>query len=245
MTPAHRAPAARSLRAAALLAGAALACAAPASPAADNLAGFHRAVRVADGGAVQAWIARGGALDEPDRNGRTALQVAVRYGHVELVRELIAAGAALDARDSDGWTALHHAAAGNAPVAADLLLTAGAAVDPMDPYRYTPLHLAARDGHERVCDRLLDAGADATRRIDVGFTAADLASDRFPELNRGNGPHPRVRAARQPPKPCRTAERAARSGRQDRLAACRAAPDLVPVATSRAAPCVLERGVPS
>jgi len=42
--------------------------------------------------------------------------------------------------------------------------------------------VAARAGHEEVCEQLLAAGADPSLRIDVGFTAADLASDRFPEL---------------------------------------------------------------
>jgi ankyrin repeat protein len=77
---------------------------------------------------------------------------------------------------------MHHAAAGGELGAVKVLIGAGARVDVMDPYRYRPLHLAARQGFTEICKLLVRHGADPRARIDVGFTAADLAQDQFPTL---------------------------------------------------------------
>ena len=140
-----------------------------------------RAVRLNDLASVGGLLEAGIDANTLDRHGRTALQVAVRYGHLDIARLLLDSGAGVDARDADGWTALHHAAQDGDTDFLGLLVARGANVEAADPYRYRALHLAARDGHAAACELLIDAGADTNARIDVGLTAADLA-DRFPEL---------------------------------------------------------------
>jgi ankyrin repeat protein len=148
---------------------------------APDVASFHRAVRLDRADDVRAYLESGGAPDILDANGRTALQVAIRYGHDDLVEGLLAAGAGVDVPDAHGWTALHYAAGVGDLGALRRLLAAGARVSRADPYRYQPLHIAAREGHGAACELLLEAGADVSARIDVGYTAADLA-ERFPAL---------------------------------------------------------------
>ena len=140
-----------------------------------------RAVRLNDGASVGVFLEGGTDPDSLDRNGRPALQVAVRYGHFDIARLLLDANAGVNARDADGWTALHHAAQGGDSEMLRLLIARGADIGAADPYRYHALHLAARDGYDAACEILVEAGADAGARIDVGFTPADLA-ERFPDL---------------------------------------------------------------
>ena len=133
---------------------------------------FFRAVRLANINGVDHFIHAEGDLAAVNAEGRHALHVSVRYGHVEIVRLLLAAGAAVDARDADSWTALHFAAEAGDTELINILLSAGASVTASDDYRYAPLHLAAREGHDAACEILLAAGADPHAVIDVGFTAA-------------------------------------------------------------------------
>ena len=105
-----------------------------------------RAVRLNDLASVGGFLEAGIDANALDRHGRTALQVAVRYGHLEIARLLLDTGAGVDARDADGWTALHHAAQDGDTDFLRLLVSRGADVEAADPYRYRALHLAARDG---------------------------------------------------------------------------------------------------
>lgn len=141
-----------------------------------------RAVRLNEVARVRQHLEGGGDAELYDRAGRTALQVAIRHGHGSLTALLVKTGARLGKTDTDGWQAMHHAAAGGELGAVKVLIGAGARVDVMDPYRYRPLHLAARQGFTEICKLLVRHGADPRARIDVGFTAADLAQDQFPTL---------------------------------------------------------------
>ena len=159
-----------------------LVLAAPVGAAVLSAPDLLRAVRLNEVEKVRQHLEDGGGADLYDRSGRTALQVAIRYGHASLTALLVKSGAGLGTADKDGWLAMHHAAANGDLVAVEVLISAGAQVDAMDPYRYRPLHLAAREGHEEICLLLLRHGADPRARIDVGFTAADLAQDQIPSL---------------------------------------------------------------
>lgn len=67
----------------------------------DNVAGIAR------------QIGHGAAVDEPDRDGRTALHVAAKTGHLFSAMMLIAKGANPNARDRQKRTPLHFAAGGD------------------------------------------------------------------------------------------------------------------------------------
>ncbi|KAJ9518151.1 hypothetical protein QJQ45_010085 [Haematococcus lacustris] len=114
-----------------------------------------------------------------DRDGRTALHLAVITGCEARVRLLLhAAQADLDVQDAAGYTALHlavHRACGS-PVMAMLLL-AGADVNVADRDGRTPLHLAALRPHRHCAGTgccslaaLLRAGAAADAQDKDGRT---------------------------------------------------------------------------
>lgn len=150
---------------------------------------LHENIRAQDREEVEKYKGRKPYLDAKNAEGYTALQEAIRWGHDDMIKLLVELGADPNALDADGRNALHHAALSNEVAAARLLIQKGVVVEQRDPYDYTPLHLAARKGNERVVKILLDAGADINAKIDVGFTAVDLA-DQFPTLQdylRGRG----------------------------------------------------------
>ena len=154
---------------------------ASASAAQSDVKDFLKAVRLNDLTSVTAHISAGGDAQLTDRDGRSALHVAVRYGHNKLVVLLLDSTRNVDQRDADGWTALHHAASMGDLVLTRQLLEYGAHPNATDEYHYGPLHLAAREGHYEVCEALVRAGANPKATIDVGFTPADLA-EQHPEL---------------------------------------------------------------
>ena len=88
---------------------------------------------------LQEALEQGGAVNEPDRNGRTALHGAVLDRSLEMVALLLRYGADVNAQDRDGWTPLHRAAADGQIDIAKALLGASAKVDASDTYGNTPL----------------------------------------------------------------------------------------------------------
>ena len=74
---------------------------------------FADAVLDGQANAVQALIAKGANVNEPDDTGMTPLMTAAAQGHVAVARLLIAAGANVNATDRDAITALMRAAASN------------------------------------------------------------------------------------------------------------------------------------
>ncbi len=74
---------------------------------------FHKAVEAGD--LTQAKVLLRYAqmnihLNEPNRNGRTALQECCLKDEIEIMRLLVDNGASIEATDSYGWTTLHYAA---------------------------------------------------------------------------------------------------------------------------------------
>jgi ankyrin repeat protein len=88
------------------------------------------------------------ALDERDRDGRTALHAAAETNNTEMVRFLLALGAQVDAEDGGGRTPLGICAENGFSASAALLAAAGADI-------HRPLHASSR---ETAASRALDNG---------------------------------------------------------------------------------------
>jgi len=128
----------------------------------DRLA---RAAGDGDAAAVARLLSDGAEVDGLGGDGRSALDLAVHAGHVDVVRVLLEAGA--DPRQKAGaygeQTPLCLAAMYGYVAVADLLLDAGATTGAQGRLNYPPLVLAATsvdDGHPQMVDLLLRRGAD-------------------------------------------------------------------------------------
>ena len=118
------------------------------------------AARDGDVRAVRALIAKRANVNEPARDGSTALLWAVYHSDVEMARTLIAAGAGVNVPNKYGVTPLLQASrTGDAPLI-DALLKAGAKVGLAHPDGETPVMAASRAGRPEAVRLLIEAGAD-------------------------------------------------------------------------------------
>ena len=109
---------------------------------------------------TQILIKAGADVNAVDKNGRTPIRMAARYGNVAMVSVLIKAGADVNAADKNGRTPIRMATGYGYKVVVSMLIKAGADVNAADRYGSTPLHLAAEKGHKKVALLLVNAGAD-------------------------------------------------------------------------------------
>jgi uncharacterized protein len=110
--------------------------------------------------AVRALIAKRVNMNEPARDGSTALLWAVDHSNLEMARALIAAGAAANTPNHYGVTPLLQASAtGDAPLIG-MLIKAGADLAQTHPDGETALMAAARTGRVDAVKLLLEAGAN-------------------------------------------------------------------------------------
>ena len=118
------------------------------------------AARRGDATAVRALIAKKANVNEPARDGSTALLWAAYNADVELTRALLAAGAKADAANRYGVTPLIQAArTGDTPLI-DALLKGGAKASVAHPDGETAVMSAARTGRTDAVALLIEAGAD-------------------------------------------------------------------------------------
>lgn len=89
----------------------------------------------------------GKGLHTRDRDGRTALHVAVSRGHVRCVKALVERGAEKDATSYDGRTALHRASVNGDAEMAALLLEIGADPAVVNHRGMTPADVARIKGY--------------------------------------------------------------------------------------------------
>lgn len=107
--------------------------------------------------------------EESNRNGETALIVAVKNRRSKHLRLLLSAGADSNARAPDGWTGLMYAVRTNQPEIVGELIGAGASVDAMSASGWTPLMMAAQEGRQDALELLLAAGADPNLGSQAGL----------------------------------------------------------------------------
>ncbi|KAF3330615.1 receptor-interacting serine/threonine-protein kinase 4-like protein [Carex littledalei] len=96
----------------------------------------------------------GKGLQARDRDGRTALHVAVSRGHVRCVKALVGRGAEKDVRSHDGRTVLHLAAANGDAEMVALLVEMGADPTVLTDRGMMPVDAARDKGYQDVVDIL-------------------------------------------------------------------------------------------
>ncbi|AHC14964.1 ankyrin repeat domain-containing protein [Salinispira pacifica] len=123
-----------------------------------------RAVRRGDIEDLEKFLAKGGDVNEPQRDGRTLLHVAAEYGQSESLEFLLANGAEPDPRDPGGITPFYLTMAIGRVDMGRSLLEAGADLRTETSELRTPLFPAAAGGHAEAVEFLLDFGLDPDHR---------------------------------------------------------------------------------
>ena len=135
------------------------------------------AVKRQDGGAVNALLDRGEAVDTAEADGATALHWAAERDDLAMVERLLQAGASPTVANRFGVTPLELAANNGNGEIVERLLAAGADPNAHSREGQTPLMSAALNGRVEAVDALLAHGADV-RAVEMyrGQTALMLAA---------------------------------------------------------------------
>jgi ankyrin repeat protein len=130
------------------------------------------AAKTGDLKTVRALIAKGTQVNEPAKDGSTALLWAAYHSNLEMTRALLTAGAKVDAPNKYGITPLLQASrTGDAPVMS-ALLKAGADAKAASPQGETPLMAAAKTGRLDAAKLLLEAGSSVNAITTYGEETA-------------------------------------------------------------------------
>src|SRR5215467_5709566 len=113
-----------------------------------------------DATAVRAQLAKRVNVNEPARDGSTALLWAVYNGNVDMTRALLAAGSPVNAPNHYGVTPLLQASRAGDAALVGMLVKAGADVALAHPNGVTALMAAARTGHLDAVNLLIETGAN-------------------------------------------------------------------------------------
>jgi len=133
-----------------------------------------------------------GNANKAAADGRTALIMAAKSGHLDLVAALLEAGAKVNrtiAFLGRSTTPLVLAAGDGHLSVVNALLEAGAEIENAPDAGVTPLHVAAQGGHVAMVKVLLEAGADANKADHNGFTPLPRLQHR-PAGGKVSGPSP-------------------------------------------------------
>ncbi|KAK9803445.1 hypothetical protein WJX73_001659 [Symbiochloris irregularis] len=96
----------------------------------------------------------GADVDQTDHKGRSSLQFACGFGHLDCAEALIGAKASVDSQDSDGNTALHYAGGYDQPDAIAFLLKHNADKNIKNAEDATAAGVAEMNGHTEVINLL-------------------------------------------------------------------------------------------
>jgi cytohesin len=113
-----------------------------------------------DAQAVRVELAKRVNVNEPARDGSTALLWAVYNGNVDMTRALLAAGSPVNAPNHYGVTPLLQASRAGDAALVGMLVKAGADVALAHPDGETALMAAARTGHLDAIKLLIEGGAN-------------------------------------------------------------------------------------
>lgn len=135
------------------------------------LESFFNSVKKNDAKIVEAFLEEGVDIHAVDKQGDSALHIAVSNGCTEVVALLLARGANANTVDRFGRTLLRLAVmSGNSKIIA-LIISAGANVNlSFEGGGETALHVAVREGQAEIAIALINAGADVNASYVNGMT---------------------------------------------------------------------------
>ena len=148
-----------------------------------------KASQNSDLGLVNQLLATGAAVDSQNKDGNTALMLAVIFGHdTSIVEQLLAAGAAVDLQNNDGDTALilavrnSHQHYGRMAMV-KRLLAAGAALDLTDKKSKTALMLAVSGGHSDIENSITEHAWEAEEyKLTYGVSYYQFSAWKIPVI---------------------------------------------------------------
>ncbi|MBO7454734.1 MAG: ankyrin repeat domain-containing protein [Alphaproteobacteria bacterium] len=114
--------------------------------------------------------------DIPDKNGKTALILAVEKGNLEIIKKLASYSKELNHEDKTGWTALLLAVANENEEVVEILLKNKAGIDIQNNQGQSPLMLAVSKGNVNLVNLLIEKGADVNARDNDDKTALMFAA---------------------------------------------------------------------
>lgn len=139
------------------------------------------AAKAGDAKRVQALLDEGAPVNGANKNGETALHMAMALQKPKLVEHLLAAGADVNARNIYGRTPLWEAASSRELKMAERLIAAGADVEAREKFEGKTPFLACigpKEEHRDMMRLLAKHGADVKAADNYGRTALALA-DRY------------------------------------------------------------------
>lgn len=172
----------------------------------DTYEQFFKAVQENRVNEIRSLISKGVDPELTDRNGETALMVAVRAANPDVIDVLIAGGAKVNKPsvygdtplmiaalaghrriveglikhgaevNRKGWTPMHYAATGGNDEIVEILFDYLADLDARAPNGTTPLMMAVRQSYPSTVKLLIRLGADVSLRNDDGASAEDWAN---------------------------------------------------------------------
>ena len=137
--------------------------------------GFLSAVQHGKYEEVKRLLARYDSLkNEQDRDGDSALMLAVREGHAQIVKLLLDAGANVNHGNNEGRTALMYASKyayrDKDLTILPMLIARGADVNQANKFGGTPLSGAVCNGRKAYVEKLIEAKANVNHRDPRGIT---------------------------------------------------------------------------
>ena len=117
-------------------------------------------------------------INAKDKDGNTALHIAVAQGNKKEVEVLLSKGADVNAKDKLGNMPLHRALARRSREIIELLLSRGAHVNAKDQNNNTALHRAVVAANRDLVEVLLSYGADANTKGKDGDTPLGQAVEK-------------------------------------------------------------------
>ena len=128
----------------------------------DNMSFFaclSNAIKAGDSCLLSRLVTIGVSINECDKNGSSALHVALTSKHPELAEWIVKHGGNVSLADNLGQTPLHIAATNDYTSLATKLLEAGASAGVRDNDGNTPLSVVSKRGNSKLCCELVHYGA--------------------------------------------------------------------------------------